>query len=94
MLASMSTTEELVGKIIHEQETIIGPVAWMEARKVRGLRIEDHSVSVEGNSLEVLEGLVKQYERLFGRASREVCRDAVRPLIAQVPESEVPAVLR
>ena len=48
--------------------------------------------------------IAKQYERLFGRASREVCRDqpsprlrpagAVRPLISQVSQDDVPAVLR
>ncbi len=84
----------LISRIIEEQETIIGPVAWMEARKVQGLRVDGHEVHVEGVPRDVLDGLVKQYERLFGRASREVCRDAVRSLIAQVPQEDVPAVLR
>lgn len=90
----MSHTDTLATRIIREQETIIGPVAWSEAQKVRGLRVSDHSVTVEGDARTALEGLVKQYERLFGRASREVCRDAVRPLISQVPQNEIPAVLR
>lgn len=86
----------LVSRIIEEQEYIIGPVAWEEASKVTGLRIDlqSHSVNVEGNSKEVLEKLVAQYERLFGPASREVCRDAVRPLLAQVSPDEVPSVLK
>lgn len=33
-------------------------------------------MSAAANPREVLEGLAAQYERLFGRASREVCRDA------------------
>lgn len=74
----------------------MGPVAWEQAQKVTGLRvdIQAHTVSIEGNSKDVLEKLVAQYERLFGPASREVCRDAVRPLLGQVPPDEVPAVLR
>ena len=90
----MNPIENLASQIVKEQEAVIGPLAWAEARKVRGLHIQDHSVRVEGSSREVLQALVAQYERLFGRASREVCRDAVRPLIAQVPQDEVPAVLR
>ena len=89
-------TQQLVAKIIEEQEHIIGPVAWEEAGKVSGLRvdIQGRTVNVEGNSKEVLEKLVAQYERLFGPASREVCRDAVRPLLAQISPDEVPAVLK
>lgn len=92
----MTSSDTLVSQIIREQETIIGPVAWSEARKVRGLRVDvqRHEVHLEGNARQALEGLVSQYERLFGRASREVCRDAVRPLISQVPANEVPEVLR
>lgn len=37
---------------------------------------------------------IAQYEKLFGIASREVCRDAVRPLLSQAPEEEIPAVLK
>lgn len=43
---------------------------------------------------DVLGRLVAQYEKLFGAASREVCRDAVRPLLSQVPQDEIPAVLK
>lgn len=88
--------QSLATRIINEQATIIGPVAWEEAEKVNGLRINavDHSVNIEGNTKDVIERLVAQYERLFGQASREVCRDAVRPLLSQVPENEIPAVLK
>jgi hypothetical protein len=34
-----------------------------------------HELHVEGNSKEVLTNLVGQYEKLFGKLSREVCRD-------------------
>lgn len=92
----MSVYDQFASNIIKEQETIMGPVAWEQASKVSGLRIDiqTHAVSIEGNSKEVLEKLVAQYERLFGPASREVCRDAVRPLLGQVSPDEVPAVLR
>lgn len=74
----------------------MGPVAWEQASKVTGLRVDikTHAVTVEGNSKEVLEKLVAQYERLFGPASREVCRDAVRPLLSQVSPDEIPTTLQ
>lgn len=93
---TMTIRDQLADYIIKEQAQIIGPVAWEEAGKVSGLRIDisTHQVSVEGNTREVLERLVAQYEKLFGLASREVCRDAVRPLLSQVPQEEIPAVLK
>ncbi|MDA1169370.1 MAG: hypothetical protein O3A36_03460 [bacterium] len=89
-------TNQLADKIIQEQALIIGPIAWEQAGKVTGLRIDiiKHEVSIEGDTRDVLERLVAQYEKLFGKASREVCRDAVRPLLSQVPEGEIPAVLK
>jgi hypothetical protein len=87
---------EIILKIIEGQEAVIGPIAWEEANKVDGLRVDisSHQVSIEGNTREVLEKLVAQYELLFGVASREVCRDAVRPFISQLPQEEIPAVLK
>lgn len=92
----MNNHDQLATKIIEEQALIIGPVAWEEAGKVGGLRIDAvaHQVNIEGNAKEVLEKLVAQYEQLFGLASREVCRDAVRPLLSQIPAEEIPTVLK
>ena len=91
-----SISEQVVSKIIKDQELIIGPLAWEQAKKVSGLRIDiaKHEVAIEGNTKDVLEKLVAQYEKLFGQASREVCRDAVRPFLSQVPAEEIPAVLK
>lgn len=92
----MKNHDQMAAKIIEEQELIIGPVAWEQAGKVSGLRIDiaNHHVSIEGNAMEVLEKLVAQYVQLFGPASREVCRDAVRPLLSQIPAEEIPAILK
>lgn len=82
-------------RIIKEQELIIGPIAWEEAKKVEGLVIQTNSkVLIEGNKTNAINNLVKQYSRLFGRASEEVCKDAVRDLISDLPTQQVPAALR
>jgi len=87
---------KIVKHIIKEQQTVIGPLAWEEAGKVTGLRVDavKQEVHVEGDPKAVLESLVAQYEPLFGLASREVCRDAVRNLISQASPEEIPAVLK
>jgi len=83
-------------RIIKEQELVIGPLAWDEARKVSGLTVDQshNLVSFSGDSKDIVNRLVAQYERLFGRASHEVCREAVKDLIAEMPSEEVPSSLK
>ncbi len=84
-------------RIIKEQEAIIGPLAWSEAAKVPGLTVVDakaHSVSVTGEPKEVVNALVARYEQLFGRLSREVSREAVVDLTADIPAEDIPASLK
>jgi len=91
----MDIFARIAEKIIKEQETIIGPVALEQARKVEGLIInwEKHEVKLEGNKKEIIEKLVEQYEYLFGRASIEVCKDAVKGIISKVPQDQIPSLL-
>lgn len=93
----MTTLDTIASKIIREQERIIGPLAWTEAGKVQGLHIVDTDkgeVTIgNGDAKEVVNRLVGRYERLFGRASHEVCKDAARGIIAELPPTEVPSSL-
>jgi hypothetical protein len=95
----MNKYEQIASRIIKEQELVIGPLAWNSARKVQGLRIVDQkqgAVSIEnpGDSGKVVDGLVGEYEHLFGRASKEVCKEAVAGMIADFPKEEIPISLR
>lgn len=93
----MTILDTIASKIIREQERIIGPLAWTEAGKVQGLNIVDTvrgEVSIKGNPKEVVDRLVSRYERLFGRASHEVCKDAARGIIAELPPTDVPSSLQ
>ncbi len=93
----MAIFDQISLKIIKEQELIIGPVAWEEAKKVPGLKVLDEKkgeVSFDGDGKEVLNKLVAQYTRLFGRASTEVCREAAAALVAELPNDQVPESLK
>ncbi len=94
----MDIFNQIATKIIKEQELIIGPIAWSEAGKVKGLHIVDQktgTVTIEnGDSKIVVDNLVGQYEHLFGRASREVCKEATASLVADLSPAEVPSSLK
>lgn len=87
---------QAVQKIVKEQGNVIGPLALEQARRVDGLKVDldKHQVSFSGNRTEILERLVEQYQKLFGQASVQVCRDAARPFLAKLPPQEVPALLK
>lgn len=94
----MTIYDQIAVKIIKEQELLMGPVAWDQASKVTGLRIVDKkggNVVIEaGNDNNfVLNTLVERFGSLFGRAGREVCKEAVSALIADMQPSEVPSSL-
>jgi len=93
---SLTQFPQIVIRIIKEQELIIGPLAWSEAEKVNGLVIDHshNSVSFVGEEKDIINRLVNQYERLFGKASHEVCRESVQDLIAEIPQEEVPDSLK
>jgi hypothetical protein len=92
----MSTLEQIADKIIEEQERVMGPLAWVEASKVPGLEVNaaERAVTIKGGDpMETIDKLVAQYERLFGRASREVCREAVAGMLADLPSAQIPSSL-
>lgn len=85
----------LAQAIIDQQAVVIGEIAWSEAQKVAGLSISDRRVDeVQGNGGGVLDQLVSQYERLFGGASVEVCKDAVHPFLDKVRKQDLPKKLQ
>lgn len=92
----MDIIAQLTEKIIKEQENVIGPIALEQAKKIPGLTInwDKHEVSLSGNEKDILEQLVNNYKHLFGQASVEVCRDAIKGLIKNVPIDKIPAQLQ
>ena len=86
-------------RIIKEQEAIIGALAWAEASKVEGLEVlnanDTQTVNIKSNDPKtVINNLVSRYEKLFGRLSRDVSRQAVSDLTADIPSEDIPSVLQ
>ena len=96
METSTLTFNQISLRIIQEQEAIIGPLAWIEAAKVEGLLVvqEKQEVLIKGDPKAVIDRLVARFVQLFGKLSKEVCREAVGDLIAEIPPSEVPESLK
>ena len=87
---------EILIKIIKRQELIMGQIAWDEAENIGGFTVDNshNAVSFYGDQKEIIDHLVLRYEELFGKASREVCKDAVRRLTAGMPAEEIPSSLK
>ena len=91
----MDIQTQIADKIVREQEAIIGPVALEQAKKVSGLRIDDQQhITLEGDKKLILENLIKQYEKLFGLTSIEVCKEAVHEVKDQIPQEDLPDILK
>ncbi len=99
MTAAVATNlfDQISVRIIREQELLIGPLAWDEARKVSGLQVVDQNegtIKINGDPKLILTNLVNQYSRLFGQASTAVCKQAVQDLIVELPKNQVPDILQ
>ncbi len=86
---------EAVSRIIKEQQSIIGPIALDQAKKVAGLQIGGaDDIKIIGNKKEVLSGLVGQYAKIFGQTSIEVCKEAFSPVSSKIPSIDTPDILK
>jgi|WetSurMetagenome_2_1015567.scaffolds.fasta_scaffold1455231_1 hypothetical protein len=92
----MDILAQIVQKIIQEQEKIIGPIALEQAKQVEGLFVdwEKREVRLAGDEKSVLENLVKKYQSLFGRASVEVCKEAIGSITDKISPNNLPDILK
>lgn len=91
----MNPYSQVANQIIHAQMAIIGPIALSQAKMVTGIHFSDEgSADLQGEPKLVLDELVKKYEKLFGKASVEVCKDAVRELKPPVSPDILPDILK
>ena len=98
MDTTLDVFNQISVRIIKEQEAIIGSLAWAEAAKVPGLEVvkgDKPSVNIKSdNPKDVINALVNRYESLFGRLSRDVSKQAVSDLTADIPVEDIPTSLK
>jgi len=86
---------QIAHKIIEQQETIIGPIAVEQAKRVKHISVNwPHDIKVSGDAVAVIDDLVHQYEHLFGRLSVEVSKEATASLVSQLPPDKQPKTLK
>lgn len=74
---------------------IIGPLALDQVKKVSGIKILNaDEVQITGDGKAVLTHLISQFEKFFGKASIEVCKDAVKEINPPIPSDQLPDILR
>lgn len=86
----------ICSQIIKEQGQIIGTLSYEQANLVDGLQVDPwtYACVITGEPLVVLEKLVDKYRQFFGNAAVEVCREAALHLKAQLPDEQIPELLR
>jgi hypothetical protein len=91
----VSIYKQLVTQIIKYQDTIIGPLAIEQANEVSGLSITPDlsTITITGDAKLILTQLVEKYQILFGQASVEACKDAVKELLHTMPKQDIPELL-
>jgi nitric oxide reductase large subunit len=91
----MDVYNQIIERIIKQQESIIGPIAVEQAEHVHNLKVnwDKKDVSVTGDGSRVIDDLVDQYKGLFGKTSVEVCKEAAGALLSKLPQDKLPKTL-
>jgi hypothetical protein len=89
----MDPVAQAVKNIIKEQQTIMGPIALEQAKKVAGLNFKTDDLEVTGDHKTVLNNLINQYAKIFGQASVQVCKEAFEQFQDKIPAGEIPDIL-
>lgn len=95
----MKDIDVIVQSIITHQREVLGPLAVEQVKGIAGIVVSaDGKVKIslkkESESKDLLTNLVKRYEKLFGQASIEVCRDAIKEAGVKISDEMLPEVLR
>ncbi len=92
----MDIYAQIVVKIVQAQEAIIGPVAVEQAQQVANVKLnwDKHEATVSGDEEKAVDDLVGVFERLFGRVSVEVSKEATASLTSRLQADQIPDALK
>lgn len=94
----MGDITTVIESIIVSQQNVMGPLALEQANTVHGLLVDESgkvkiTLKKDASPKDLLQSLVKKYEQLFGRASIEVCKDAIKESGVKLDEKDIPDIL-
>lgn len=95
----MKNLDVVIQSIIVHQQDVVGPLAVEQANTVSGLRVEGSgkvkvTTKSDKEAVDLLVRLVKKYEQLFGQASVEVCKDAIKESGVTFNQKDLPDILK
>lgn len=95
MNPKISSYEKAILTITQEQGKIVGQgLAIQMAELVDDLHIKGNKVEIIGDPKTVLKDLIDQYASLFGKASIEVSKEALKKLGSEFDDTEISSKLK
>ena len=97
MVTDIRIYNKILSRILQEQETILGSLAWQIAEKISGISIADKEtfkVTIVSDPKTVIDNFVFRCERVFGSFARDASKQAVAYLLAEMPLEDIPEKLR
>ena len=95
MYTKLDLYEKAILTITKEQEKIVGKTLSIQMTAlVDNLSVKNNRVEIKGDPKIVLKDLVDQYASLFGKASIEVSKEAIKKLGHELESSDIPENLK
>ena len=95
MSTKLDLYEKAILTITSEQGKIVGKaLSARMATLVDNLSVKNNKVEIKGDPKIVLKDLVDQYANLFGKASIEVSKEAIKKLGHELASSDIPENLK
>jgi len=86
--------EELAKAIIDETNSVVGPVAIVQANTVKGLKASTKRVQITGYPLKVISGLINSYKTIIGEVAVTLAKKGLKPILEKNPKLKIPKELR
>jgi hypothetical protein len=84
---------EAASRIIRGQKKVVGDAAYKLASRVHGLNVhKDGTVTLQGDEIEILDQLVREYSAITGPIGARICYMAAAPILRQNPDLKIPAL--
>ena len=95
--SELGTYKDIASAIIKKQIGLIGAtLATKKARNVSGLQIGENGevFSITEDSISTIGNLVRQYADISGDTAIQFCREAIEPVLADHPGTNLPKELQ